>query len=378
MRIALVLEKFDPRCGGLEIWTHQYASWLLHAGHKVDVVTFEVASPLPLKIHQLSWSPWPRVRARRIASCLATLDVDIVHDMGDGEKADIFHPQTSSRITSLEQDLAGSSSWQRLAFAISPRCWRWKNEIASLERQQALSSGHLVAISELVKCDFVSRYGLCESSISIIPNGVDTARFRSSERPLWREQWRHRLGVTDETLFILIANNFHLKGVDNALKALQQITSRGEKAHLAVVGQGDIKRYIRKTKRMGLAENVSFLGWVDSIEEIIAAADASLQPSLHDACSLATLEALAGGLPVITSRANGAAQFITPGSQGFIIEHANDIDSLATAMTSLLDADRRTSMSRNVEPLIASLELSKQFESLTALYQRLISDKCSP
>jgi len=374
LRIALILEKFDPLRGGLESWTHQYASWLLDQGHGITVVTFGADTVLPVDIQCLPWSPRPLLRARRIAECVAALEVDIVHDMGDGLEADVFHPQTSSRISSLERDLKGRAWWQRVAFFISPRCRRWKRETLAVENQLMRSARHLVAPSELVKSDFSARYDPGAVAVSVIPNGVNTERFLSPCKPRWRESWRARLGLSDETLFLLVANNFQLKGLDAALKAIKEIREKGAVAHLAVAGEGDIKKYALKTKRMGLADRVSFLGRQERMEEVFAAADVSLQPSLHDACSLSTLEGLASGLPTITTRLNGASSFVVPGVHGFLIDRATDIEALVEAMTSLLDADKRNAMSRQIGQLREALELHSRFEAFLALYRQLLDE----
>jgi len=87
----------------------------------------------------------------------------------------------------------------------------------------------------------------------------------------------------------------------------------------------------RQAERLGITGQVNFLGFVDDIRSCFAGADVFAFPTFYDPCSLVVLEAMRAGLPVITTRANGAAELITDGSEGFIIDSPWDTDAFAPA-----------------------------------------------
>ena len=109
MRIGLVLDSFDPRRGGVEQWTYQFAQALLARGHEVHVVACgfgpaaaELAGgELPLTNHAIDSGGSRLDRARRAEQVLRGLRLDVVHDMGAGVYCDVFQPHGGSRAASL-------------------------------------------------------------------------------------------------------------------------------------------------------------------------------------------------------------------------------------------------------------------------------------
>jgi UDP-glucose:(heptosyl)LPS alpha-1,3-glucosyltransferase len=142
-------------------------------------------------------------------------------------------------------------------------------------------------------------------------------------------------------VFLSVATNFNLKGVDVTLAALGRLVRERTKVKLIVAGRGPVEEYRRRAAQLGVASAVSFLGHVDDVPRLHAAADVYVHPTFHDACSLATLEAMASGLPVITTCCNGAADGMSSGREGYVLDRAGDVAALAQAMRALLDRRRR-------------------------------------
>ncbi len=369
LRIALVLERFDSAGGGLETWTEQFAAWLLQRGYEVHIVAFAAATALPVHVHLLPWSRSLLKRAARVTACLRNLQVDLVHDTGTGEQADIFYPQTGARLVNLEKDLAARPRRERGRLLFSPRFQLWRCELKTLEQRQFANAGCIVAVSQMVKDHIVCRYRVRTDTIELIHNGVDTAKFTPQPFSPFRRQWRKRLGLDEEVLFLLVGHNFHLKGVDTVLQAIRLLPAQPPLFHVAIVGRGDINRYAHRARQLGISTFVSFLGWVERVEDLYAAADVSLQPTHYDACSLATLEGLASGLPVITTSANGAAELLTPGVHGFVLPDSKNPSMLAGAMRQLLDPALRVRMSSAARQVAATCDIRENFRSIAQLYQ---------
>jgi UDP-glucose:(heptosyl)LPS alpha-1,3-glucosyltransferase len=112
-----------------------------------------------------------------------------------------------------------------------------------------------------------------------------------------------------------------------------------------VVGNPNYGRYERLATRLGVADRVRFLGHRADPRDCYFAADFLVHPTFYDPCSLVALEALACGLPVITTRYNGASELLTPPTDGIVIEDPHDAPELAAAMTRFTDRGFRAEAS---------------------------------
>jgi UDP-glucose:(heptosyl)LPS alpha-1,3-glucosyltransferase len=137
-----------------------------------------------------------------------------------------------------------------------------------------------------------------------------------------------------------------------------------------VAGNGAIAEYGRKAEQLGIGHLVKFTGQVDSMPRLYAAADAFVHPTFHDACSLSTLEALASGLPVITTRVNGAADGMQSGREGYVIEDAADVGMVKAAMIALLAPEARHACG----PHARQLALAKSFDANCAAVAGVYAD----
>src|SRR5205807_233495 len=115
------------------------------------------------------------------------------------------------------------------------------------------------------------------------------------------------------------------------------------------------------------ASNVRILPPTPQIERYYAAADIFLLPSYYDACSLSVLEALAAGLPVITTSRNGASEALQGGRSGFTIRHARDLEAHQGALAALLDPDRRAAMGAAARRSAESLTSAANFRRVAGV-----------
>lgn len=176
-------------------------------------------------------------------------------------------------------------------------------------------------------------------------NGVDAARFSPTPRFLYREAKRRDLGIGDGDLAVLfVGQGFSRKGLGTLLDALGSLRLRGLALRLIVVGRGARGPWMARAERLGLGARVVFAGHVVDTDAFYAAADVFALPTFFDPFANATLEAMASGLPVITSRSNGAAEVLRPGVDGLVIDRADDVLGLAEALVSLTDPAVRAAM----------------------------------
>lgn len=368
MKAVLVVDRFDPLGGGLERWTVQLATYLLDEGHRVEVVTFaEGDHGLPIAVHRLDHHNSALVRGRRIAARLRGLVSDVVHDSGSGWSGDVFHPQTGSHLGSMDREIASHTLFRRLKAGVSPRTnlRRWR--MARMEALQAARATRIIAVSHRIRADLAARHGVNPDRITVIPNGADTARFAPGRLAPMCDAARGALGVGSGLLFLGSAHNMRLKGMDNAMRGLATLLKEGADVTLAIAGGEPDAWWRGLAAGLGVADRVRFLGQVDDMAPLFAAADACVHPTRWDACSLSTIEAAAAGLPVITTAMNGASELIADGRTGFVLPDPADLRALTAVMRSLLDGETRRRVGMAALAASAGHDIRENLRAVTAV-----------
>jgi UDP-glucose:(heptosyl)LPS alpha-1,3-glucosyltransferase len=225
---------------------------------------------------------------------------------------------------------SSASSWPRL---IHRRLYY--RLIKALERRVYRRPGtQLVAVSRLVSRhleEFFQRSDAC-----VVPNAVDTTRFTPRIRVQRRDAARATLGLSPDIFALLmIGNDWAKKGLEALLQCLAEC--RNLPFTLLVVGRDDRSIFLPLLDRLGLQQRVQFHPSTGDIEQFYAAADLYAGPSLEDSFAMPPLEAMACGLPVITSVNNGGSQIITEGVDGFVLPDPRDVTALSSLVRRLYE-----------------------------------------
>jgi glycosyltransferase involved in cell wall biosynthesis len=231
---------------------------------------------------------------------------------------------------------------------------------ARWERQAYSQASVVVAVSEQVAGE-LRTVGVAADRIQVIPNGVDTREFHIGAVD------RLRLGLPEEVPLLLFVGEIRTprKNLEGVLHALVKTPG----VHLAVVG--DPRRSIHPglAIALGLADRVHFLGYRRDIPELMRAATAFVLPSRYEPFSLAVLEALASGLPVITARTVGASELIPPGA-GIVLDDPDDTERLAQAIKLLVEDDAlRQEMRRRSREIAERHTWDRMAEAYFDLYR---------
>lgn len=383
MRIALVCEGFAPDSGGAALWERQIARRLVRRGHDVAVLTFASpggdAAEERIRVRSLPWHPSRLARARAMGRAVAETHADVVHDTGVGWSFDVFHPQMGSRLANYRRDMASRTRGERLRERLRPRHWRWMREMRHVERRQfARGDALYVAVSSMVASSMRELHGVRAERIRCVPNGVDVALPEAAERAAARRDVRDFLDVADdETLFLFAAHNARLKGVRPLVEAVRRLRSRQARVRLALIGSEADADLRRRIVDAGLRGTVLPCGFVPDAAAYYAAADVVVLPSYHDACSLTVFEACAFGVPVITSRYNGASEHLTDGVEGYVVGDPDDVEALAQRMHALTDAALRRRMSSAALGLARSHDVERNVDGLEAvLHEAAAGRRC--
>ena len=254
---------------------------------------------------------------------------------------------------------------------------RWLHRIGSgfnlkrrwlLQAQSRLlardSVTQVMVFSQRVRDQFLADFELPAERIVAVPHGVDLARYHPAENPGRRDAKKLTL--------LFVAHNFRLKGLQCLLAALAHAMSKGLVAELLVVGHGQRAAFEKMAAQLGLAAHVRFLGPVDEAgtAQLYRDSDVLVHPTFADHCSLVVLEALASGLPVITTRQNGAGEFIESGKQGIILAHPRETGALADALLQLQDRARLAAMATAAIALRPRLDFNRHAEQVLTWLSR--------
>jgi UDP-glucose:(heptosyl)LPS alpha-1,3-glucosyltransferase len=243
-----------------------------------------------------------------------------------------------------------------------------------LERRsfKELPRQKIVCVSEGVKQEVVNNYGILPERIRVIYNGVDIDRFNPAIR---HPSLRDRLGFKQGQILVLFAGSgFKRKGLKFAICAVSRVSNKD--ARLLVAGRGDPLPYLRLAERLGIAGRIHFLGQQHQIQEIYAISDILLHPTIYDPFPNVCLEAMAMGLPVITTRIAGVSELITHERDGFVVQDAGRLDELVPLLNRLChDPALRGEIGGQARATAARYTVKRNVESNLALYHEVIKDK---
>lgn len=376
MKIALVLEHFNPARGGAEQWTARFAKSLIAHGHEVHVVAhdFDPALAALVTTHTLPKCATRYARGVAAEKLLKGLQVDVIHDMGVGWHCDVLHPHGGAWKAGFEANLLMLPAWMR---PWKRMVARWLPRYRDFERVQAKQfapDGPLVlAVSPMVVEQLCTYQQASPERIRLATNGVDGERFSPEQRAWYRHQMRAWMGVEQDLLLLLVAHNFRLKGVEQAIRAVADLKDARPTVRLFVAGSGQAAPYVKLAEELGIADRVRFLGPVKDPIPLYAAADIYVQPTFYDPCSLVVLEALSCGLPVVTTKANGAGWLMKRAQEGFMIDDPHDHLQLADAIGRMLREEVRLEMGLAARELAERYSWQANFAAVMQVYEEVLA-----
>jgi len=190
----------------------------------------------------------------------------------------------------------------------------------------------LAAVSQRTADQLQQYFG--RSDVRVIPNGVDTREFHESNRTAHRQLARRRLHLLDtDFVLLLIGNDWHAKGVPAILESMAQLPALP--LHLLVVGNDDAAAIREQAKRLGVLKQCHWESPRPAVIDFYAAADVYVSPSREDSFALPVAEAMACGLPIITSAQAGVSALIHDAIDGFVLRDPQDAQRLASIIQQL-------------------------------------------
>ena len=384
MKIGFQIENLDPARGGAETYVFQFAQELLAGGHEVHLIAMAFGStPHNAYTHHVmrrGITRWGRdLRFARAAGRAARrANLDAVVAVGRTLGADILQPHGGTLEGSRRQNVAliRHSVLRGLKDGFDWRNPRIRAKLRIEARQyEADPPPEVIAISRMVMADMKEFHGVPDERLHLVYNGVDLKRFSPEVCAAKRDEARQALGLgADETCFLLVAHNFKLKGLRELIEAAARV-DRAKPWRIVVIGKANPKWYQALAERLGCDNRFVFPGATGDVIPAYAAADVYVQPTWYDPCSLVVLEALACGLPVITTKFNGASELMQDGRDGYVLDSPDETDRLAHALTRLLDPDLRHRMAASARPAVREHSLEQNFREMMAVIEKVAARK---
>ena len=361
LRIAFVRRGY-ARSGGAEAYLKRLADGVVKAGHEVQL----------LATNEWPEEQWPFGSIKRLGATTVIGFADELEQVRPQLQCDVLF--SLERVWSCDVYRAGDGvhrAWlaRRRKFEIPLKQFvrgtsRKHRDLLQLEESlfEKRKAGWVIATSQMVVNEITDFYHYSPDNIDVVRNGIPLDKFRFD--PGLRERSRAELKLKQDQIALLFAGSgWERKGLLFAIEAMA--LCKNPKMRLLVAGRGEAGRYKTTRLRFWRENPVQFLGEVPDLMPVYAAADIFILPTIYDPFSNACLEALASGLPVITTRSNGFSEILQDSVHGSIVENSSNLLGLRDAIRYWLDPSRRDAAR------LANIERASKFDISKNVLQTL-------
>lgn len=327
MRFAFIKKRFSTY-GGAERYLQTLIQQLKDSDHEIHVFANQWTEEKGITFHKVNIIPFTSFLStltfdRNLRLKIRGLEFDCIISFERTTSHDIYRAGEGCHAEWLNIRSEIEPFYKNISFKINPL----HITLIQLEKKIFKNSGLIIANSKMVKEQIIKHYKVPENKIATIYNGVDLTRFSPDNKEKWRNDIRNSLNIPkDSKVLLFVGSGFERKGLKTLMHAIPSIN---KDVKVIIVGKGNTKKYKALTEKLGVSKSVVFLGIQNNLEKLYAASDLFVLPTLYDPFSNATIEAMASGIPVITTKNNGVAELIENGHEGFVMESLFDARELA-------------------------------------------------
>ncbi len=381
MKIALVRQRYNPY-GGAERFVER-AMTALAARHVELTLLTRAWAGEPMSGDPGTGSGWRLIRcdpfyigrvwrdwsfARAVCAALKSHSFDLVQSHERIACCDIYRAGDGVHRQWLANRRRAAGVWERVALALNPYHW-----YTLAAERRLFASARLRAVicnSNMVKEEVRRHFGLAESKLRVIYSGVDLSAFHPDLRDAWRARKREELGIPDEAMvFLFVGSGFRRKGLPQLLRAVSGVRD----AYLVVVGADkELAQMRRAAAQSKVSGRLHFAGGQQDVKPWYGMADCFVLPTLYDPFPNAALEAMACGLPLVTSAQCGAAELIESGVEGYVCRDALDVVELARCLNLAAAPGQARRMGIAARRKVEAFGLENMAQQLTRLYADLM------
>jgi glycosyltransferase involved in cell wall biosynthesis len=341
MKVLIATDYFPPHVGGVEQVTYHLAEELLRLGHSVVVLTLNTCSESMVEdlngMRVYRANTLELTNTLGVQSAISTAVVKLMREVCRIEQPDILHANHLYFCTTLAACLnlkvlrvpmvttmhTGSISELEGVAGYAVRLYE-----RSIGRWILARSDHIVAVSQAVK-RYAEMMGVGSRKISVVPNAVDTVKFRPCN--LDQRDGTIRVGFIGRLISYL--------GPQYLVEAAPEILQTCRNVQFLVAGEGPILEELQhRVQQLGVAHAFRFLGTVPSVE-FLQSCDVLVRPSLADGMPLTVLEAMACGIPTVVSRVGGNPEILQDRETGYLVE-PRDLEQLVSRISRLVTDEK--------------------------------------
>jgi len=331
-----------PTYGGSGVIATELGKELALRGHEVHFISYALPFRLShyienIVFHEVEISNYPLFEFPLYSLSLASKMVEVA----EYEKLDLLHvhyaiPHATSAF--LAKEMLGKNRNLKVFTTLHGTditLVGLEPSFLPLVKFSIEKSDGVTAVSRFLKEKTITNYS-CEADIRVIPNFVDTNLFKPSANG----DFRKTIAPKGEKILVHTSNFRPVKRVPDTIRIFEKV-QKEIPSKLILVGDGpDRSECERLSRQLDLCDNVKFLGKQDGLVEILSSSDVFLIPSQSESFGLAALEAMACGLPVISSSVGGLPELVKHNETGFIAEIL-DVDRMAKYTLELLTNEKK-------------------------------------
>lgn len=378
MKIALVHKKYIYQ-GGTERDFVDLSYFLAKKGHQVHVYTSLIDEKLiapKIKYHEVAgWgkhlgidkfifanSSFKEIKKNKfdIIQTFSRLGYGDVIRIGGGCH-DIY---LKHLINNIDNNLYKNFKKFKHKFSINDNLTRYYEK-----KDFKTNYSKIIAISKRIKNELKNKYNISEKKIEVNYNGVDINKFNPKNKKNYRHEIIKKHNLNNNKLNLLfLGSGFKRKGLDYIFESIKEL----DNINLLIVGKGDISKYRLKAKKLNIYSKVVFVGPVDDVEKYYAASDLFIFPTIYEPFGKVITEAMASGLPVITTKIAGAAELIENYKDGFVINNPNDISSMREYINLMRDKNYKEKISKAARKKAEKYSLKKYLNKFLDIYEDIV------
>lgn len=390
LRLLIVSTTYRPAGNGQAVFTTRLARGLASRGHKVAVaipsdrwrsyrerregVHLEALAAVPLgSLNDARFTPFPLPGLRRIFD---QLEPDLVH-MQDHYPLSRWAYREARR---RGLPVLGTNHFipENIVHYVMPFEWARGVMVRALwwTMTSLYSQLDMITTPTETAADIVRRTGI-EVPVRAISNGVNLERFRPTSGLDGAAIRREHGLAQDDPLFIYVGRVDEEKELEVALKAVKRLDLPMQ---FAVIGEGRHQRQLRsRAERIRLDGRVRFTGFIDSgqLPRLLQAADVFVMPSPAELQSIATLEAMAIGKPIIAARARALPELVEEGRNGYMFNPGDAEDAARKMRKMLEERERWPEMGWASRELACRHDIEKTIDSYEGLYREILERQAS-
>jgi len=344
LQIAFVRRGYSTS-GGAEAYLKRLATGVCDGGHEARLVATSAWPEQAWPFGPITYleGRTPLRFADELERLRPTLDCDVLMSLERVWSCDVYRAGDGVHRAWLDRRARFTKPIRRVVQGFNPK------HLGTVRLEQSLfgrgGAMRVIANSFMVQREISTIYGYPAAKIDLVHNGVPVEQFADVLGK--RAAARAAFGLAEEDIAVLfVGSGWERKGLRFAINAVE--AAADPHLRLLVAGKGNETRH--------RSPAVQFVGVVDDLPALFSAGDIFLLPTIYDPFSNASLEALAAGLPVITTRSNGFAEIMRPEVDGTVIEVPDDVRAITAALLRWCDRRQRE------ETRARRLELARHYD----------------